>query len=100
MSRNATSIRGILFPGVFFLMACLAILPVYADSSAKTDPAERYIAGFFRATVETAVTPRSDEYATKAVKVLLLHAIPLDKTARFVLGRDWPSDNKAAGLRF
>ena len=76
------------------------ILSAWADSPAKPDPAESYIAGFFRATVETAVAPQSDEYATKAVKLLLLRAIPLDETARFMLGRAWPTDNKAAGRRF
>jgi ABC-type transporter MlaC component len=81
-------------------MACLTILPVHADSSAKTEPAESYIADFFRATVETAVTPRSDEYATKAVKILLLRAVPLDETARFMLGRNLHSDNKQGALRF
>jgi ABC-type transporter MlaC component len=76
------------------------ILSARADSSAKTDPAESYIAGFFRATVETAIAPPSDESATKAVKALLLREIPLDETARFMLGRFWPSDNKAVGRRF
>jgi ABC-type transporter MlaC component len=76
------------------------ILSARADSSAISDPAESYIAGFFRATTETAVSSQSDESATKAVKALLLRAIPLDETARFMLGRLWPTDNKAAGRRF
>jgi ABC-type transporter MlaC component len=76
------------------------ILSAWADSSAKSNLAESYIAGFFRATVETAVAPQSDEYATKAVKMLLLREIQLDETARFMLGRAWPSDNKEAGRRF
>jgi len=76
------------------------ILSASADSSAKSDLAESYIAGFFRATVETSVAPQSDEYATKAVKTLLLREIQLDETARFMLGRAWPSDNKEAGRRF
>jgi ABC-type transporter MlaC component len=62
--------------------------------------AESYIAGLFRATVETAVAPRSDEYATKAVKALLLREIPLEDTARFMLGRFWPTDNNEVGRRF
>jgi len=82
-----------------------AVLPApipsaWADSPAKSDAAESYIAGFFRATIETAVAPQSDEYATKAVKVVLLSALPLDDTARFMLGRRWPTDNKQAGRRF
>jgi ABC-type transporter MlaC component len=76
------------------------ILSARADSSAKTDPAESYIAGFFRATVETAARSQSDEIATKAVKALLLREIPLDDTARFMLGRLWPTDNNEAGRRF
>jgi ABC-type transporter MlaC component len=76
------------------------ILSAWADSSARSDLAESYIAGFFRATVETAVAPGSDEYATKAVKALLLREIPLDDTARFMLGRLWPTDNNEAGRRF
>jgi ABC-type transporter MlaC component len=50
--------------------------------------------------VETAVAPRSGETATKAVKVLLMREIPLDQTARFMLGRFWPTDNNEAGRRF
>ncbi len=76
------------------------ILSASADSSAKSDLAESYIAGFFRATVETAVAPQSDETAAKAVKSLLLREIRLDETARFMLGRSWPTDNKEAGRRF
>jgi ABC-type transporter MlaC component len=76
------------------------ILSAWADSSAKSDLAESYIAGFFRATVETAIAPQSDEYATKAIKALLLREIPLDETARFMLGRAWPTDNQQAGRRF
>jgi ABC-type transporter MlaC component len=76
------------------------ILSAWADSSARSDQAESYIAGFFRATVETAVRPRSDEYAVKAVKALLLHEIPLDDTARFMLGRLWFTENNEAGRRF
>jgi ABC-type transporter MlaC component len=76
------------------------ILSAWADSSAKSDLAESYIAGFFRATVETAVAPQSDEYARKAVKLRLLREIQLDETARFMLGRDWPTDNQEAGRRF
>jgi ABC-type transporter MlaC component len=91
----------VLFPAIVLLAACFAaILPAHADSSAKSTPAESYIADFFRATVETAVTPQSDEYAIKAVKVLLLRAIPLDETARFMLGRAWPSDNHQAAAQF
>jgi ABC-type transporter MlaC component len=76
------------------------ILSAWADSPARSDLAESYIAGFFRATVETAVTPLSDEYATKAVKALLLREIPLADTARFMLGRRWPTENNGAGRRF
>jgi len=76
------------------------ILSARADSPAKSDAAESYIAGFFRATVETAVAPQSDEYATKAVKLVLLSALPLDETARFMLGGRWPTDNMQAGRRF
>jgi ABC-type transporter MlaC component len=72
----------------------------WADSSAPSDPAESYIAGIFRATVETAVAAPSEENAAKAVKVLLLPAISLDETARFMLGRRWPTENKEAGRRF
>jgi ABC-type transporter MlaC component len=71
-----------------------------ADSPAKSEPAESYIAGLFRATVETAVAPQSDESATKAMKRLLLREIRLDETARYMLGRLWPTDNQEAGRRF
>jgi ABC-type transporter MlaC component len=90
----------ILAAGLLKALLPAPILPAQADSSAKSDPAESYIAGFFRATVETAAAPQSDETATKAVKTLLLREIPLDDTARFLLGRLWPSDNKEAGRRF
>ena len=90
----------ILAVGLLKALLPVPILPAQADSSAKSDPAESYIAGFFRATVETAAQPQSDEIATKAVKALLLREIPLDDTARFMLGRLWPTDNKAAGRRF
>jgi len=102
MSHTSTSVRGVIIPGILLLAACLkaVILPAHADSSAKTGLAESYIADFFRATVETAVEPQSDEYATKAVKALLLREIPLDETARFMLGRAWPTDNKEAGAQF
>jgi ABC-type transporter MlaC component len=76
------------------------ILSAQADSSPRSDHAESYIADFFRATVETAVASQSDEVATKSIKVLLLRAIPLDDTARFMLGRAWPTDNQQAGRRF
>ncbi len=95
------------FPVAIILAAVLlkALLPApilsaRADSPANSDRAESYIAGFFRATVETAVAPQSDEYATKAVKMRLLREIELDETARFMLGRAWPTDNKEAGHRF
>jgi len=102
MPQNPTILRGKFFPAIALLAACLfaAILPAHADSSAQSGPAESYIAGFFRATVETAVTPQSDEYATKAVKELLLREIPLNETARFMLGRAWPTDNQPEAAQF
>ena len=93
-------LAAILAAGLLKALLPVPILPAQADSSAKSDLAESYIAGFFRATVETAAQPQSDETATKAVKALLLREIPLDDTARFMLGRLWPTDNKAAGRRF
>jgi ABC-type transporter MlaC component len=90
----------ILAVGILKAVLPSPILPAWADSSAKSNRAESYIAGFFRATVETAVAPQSDEYATKAVKALLLREIPLDDTARFMLGRLWSTDNHEAGRRF
>jgi ABC-type transporter MlaC component len=93
-------VASILAAGLLKAVLPAPILSASADSSAKSDLAESYIAGFFRATVETAVAPQSDEYATKAVKTLLLREIHLDETARFMLGRAWPSDNKEAGRRF
>lgn len=100
--RYRTSMARVFIPMAIILAAGLlkGILPAHADSSAKSDLAESYIAGFFRATVETAVAPQSGEYATKAVKKLLLREIQLDETARFMLGRAWPTDNKEAGRRF
>jgi ABC-type transporter MlaC component len=113
MHRLKTSMPRAFFPVVLpaILVAILAagllkallpasILPAQADSSAKSDPAESYIAGFFRATLETAAQPQSDETAIKAVKALLLREVPLDDTARFMLGRLWPTDNNEAGRRF
>ncbi len=107
MHRHRTSMPRAFFPVAIILAAGLlkALLPApilsaQADSSANSDRAESYIAGFFRATVETAVAPQSDEYATKAVKMRLLREIELDETARFMLGRAWPIDNKEAGRRF
>jgi ABC-type transporter MlaC component len=93
---------GAFIPAAIILATGLvnSILSAAADSSAKSDLAESYIAGFFRTTVETAITPHSDEYATNAVKALLLREVPLDQTARFMLGRAWPTDNKPAGIRF
>lgn len=90
----------ILAVGLLMVILPGPILSAWADSSAKSDRAERYIAGLFRATVETAVAPQSGEYATKAVKTLLLREIPLDETARFMLGRAWPTENNEAGRRF
>jgi ABC-type transporter MlaC component len=90
----------ILAAGLLKAMLPGPILSASADSSAKSDLAENYIAGFFRATVETAIAPSSGEYATKAVKTLLLREFPLHETARFMLGRAWPSENKEAGRRF
>jgi ABC-type transporter MlaC component len=91
---------GILAVGLLSTVLPAPILPARADSSAKSERAESYIAGFFRATAETALAPQSDEYATKAVRTLLVREIPLDDTARFMLGRLWPSDNNEAGRRF
>jgi ABC-type transporter MlaC component len=34
------------------------------------------------------------------VKIVLLGAVSLDETARFMLGQAWPTDNKQAALRF
>jgi ABC-type transporter MlaC component len=93
-------LTSILVAGLLKALLPSPILSAKADSPAISDPAESYIAGFFRATVETAVAPQSDEYATKAVKALLIRAIPLDETARFMLGRLWPTDNNEAGRRF
>ena len=90
----------ILAAGLLKAMLPGPILSAWADSSPKSDLAESYIAGFFRATVETAVAPQSGEYATKAVKTLLLREIPLDATARFMLGQVWSTDNNEAGRRF
>jgi ABC-type transporter MlaC component len=93
-------LAAILAAGLLKALLPAPILSAQADSSAKSDPAESYIAGFFRATVETAARSQSDEIATKAVKALLLREIPLDDTARFMLGRLWPTDNNEAGRRF
>jgi ABC-type transporter MlaC component len=90
----------ILAAGLLTTILPAPILSARADSSANSHLAESYIAEFFRATVETAVAPQSDEYATKAVKIRLLREIQLDETARFMLGRAWPTDNKEAGRRF
>jgi ABC-type transporter MlaC component len=90
----------ILAAGLLKAILPAPILSAWADSSAKSDRAESYIAGFFRATVETAVAAQSGEYATKAVKTLLLREIPLDETARFMLGRAWLTENNEAGRRF
>ncbi|WP_395020786.1 ABC transporter substrate-binding protein [Dongia sp.] len=90
----------ILATGLLKAVLPAPFLSARADSPAKSEPAESYIAGFFRATVETAVAPQSDEYATKAVKGLLLRSIRLDETARYMLGRLWPTDNNEAGSRF
>jgi len=102
MPHRRTSIPKAFILGAFILGACflLNILPAQADSSAKSHPAESYIADFFRATAETASAAQSDEYATKAVKTLLIREVPLNETARFMFGRAWPSDNKQAAIRF
>jgi ABC-type transporter MlaC component len=100
MPRAFIPVAIILAAGLLKVLLPAPILSAWADSSAKSDLAESYIAGFFRATVETAIAPQSDEQATNAVKVLLLREIQLDETARFMLGRAWPSDNKEAGRRF
>jgi len=97
MPRNST------IPVAAFILTAACLLPIitaHADSSAKSAPAENYIADFFRTTVETAVAPQSDESATNAVKVLLMREIPLDETARFMLGRAWPTDNPEGERRF
>jgi ABC-type transporter MlaC component len=93
-------LAAILAAGLFKVVLATPILSARADSSAKSNRAESYIAGFFRATVETAVAQPSDESATKAVKALLLREIPLDATARYMLGRVWSTDNNEAGRRF
>jgi len=93
-------LAAILAAGLLKAVLATPILSARADSSAKSNLAESYIAGFFRATVETAVAQPSDEIAAKAVKALLLREIPLDETARFMLGRVWSTDNKQAGHRF
>jgi ABC-type transporter MlaC component len=93
---------GALIPVAIILAAGLvkAILPAHADSSAKSGLAESYIAGFFRAMVETATAPQSEADAITAVQALLLRDVPLDETARFMLGRAWPADNLETGRRF
>jgi ABC-type transporter MlaC component len=93
-------LMAILATGLLKAVLPTPISSALADSPAKSEPAESYIAGLFRATVETALAPQSDEYATKAVKQLLLRAVRLDETARFMLGRLWPTDNQEAGRRF
>jgi ABC-type transporter MlaC component len=107
MPRNSTNVAAHFIPAeirlaVFLLIVGLmaTLAPADADSLAKTDLAESYIADVFRATVDTAVRPQSDEYATKAVKVLLLHEVPLDEAAHFMLGRALQTDNKQAAVRF
>jgi len=93
-------LAAILAAGLFNAVLPPRILSARADSPAKSDLAESYIAGFFRATAETAVAQPSEENATKAVKALLMREIPLDETARYMLGPVWPTDNKQAGRRF
>src|SRR4051794_10206867 len=93
-------LAAILAAGLLKAVLATPIISAQADSSAKSNLAESYIACFFRATVETAVAQPSDEIATKAVKALLLRDIPMDATARFMLGRLWSTDNKEAGRRF
>jgi ABC-type transporter MlaC component len=100
MLRGVVPLAFILAAGLLKALLPDPILSASADSSVKSDLAENYIAGFFRATVETAVAPQSGGYATNAVKSLLLREIPLDETARFMLGRAWPTDNKEAARRF
>jgi phospholipid transport system substrate-binding protein len=85
-------------PALALLRMLLGPAPAMADSPQALT--ESYIAGTFRAMLETALEAPTDQQAAAALRPLLQRDFAIDETARFVLGRYWPANNPPAGTRF
>jgi ABC-type transporter MlaC component len=81
-------------------LAVALLCPTNAAADSSEMLAERYIASTFRAMADTATRASSPEEAATALGTLIQNGWAVDAVARFVLGRDWPSENPASAARF
>ena len=82
------------------ISACvLHAMPAIAESP-PIAPVERYIADTFGAIVEASASAPNTIVAADRLKTVLADDFALPATARFVLGRYWPTDNPAAAGKF
>ncbi|HVT51030.1 MAG TPA: ABC transporter substrate-binding protein [Dongiaceae bacterium] len=80
--------------------ACALLCPTIVAADSSEALTERYIASTFRAMADAAIDASSDDDAAAALGTVIRNAMAVDETARFVLGRDWPTQNPQAGARF
>jgi len=81
----------------YALLLCPTIAAAADSSEALTG---RYIASTFRAMADTAIDAASDDEAAAALSAMIRNGMEVDGAARFVLGRDWPTENPPKGARF
>jgi len=82
------------------LCCALLLSPTIAAADSSEALIERYIASTFRAMADTAIDAASVDEAATALSTLIRNGMEVDGAARFVLGKDWPTENPPKGARF
>jgi ABC-type transporter MlaC component len=81
-------------------LLCALLSPTITAADSSEALIERYIASTFRAMADAAIAAPSTEAAAATLRTRVRNDMAVDETAKFVLGRDWPSGNPPAGARF
>jgi ABC-type transporter MlaC component len=81
-------------------LLCALLCPTIGSADSSEALTERYIASTFRAMADAAIGAPSDDKAIAALCTLIRNDMAVDETARFVLGRAWPTGNPPAADRF
>jgi ABC-type transporter MlaC component len=81
-------------------LVCALLCPTISSADSSEALTERYIASTFRAMADAAIDASSDDNAAVALSALIREKMAVDETARFVLGRAWPTGNPPAADRF
>jgi len=87
-------------PTAALVVLCAFLYPTIALADSSEALTERYIASTFRAMADAAIGAPSDDEAAARLGTMIRNDMAVDEAARFVLGRDWPTENPQAGARF